>query len=77
MKRNRLFLSLAAATLSMGMAFAQNDTGVKQDVKEAGQATGRAAKKTGRKIKKGTKKAINKSAGAVENGADKVRTKTQ
>src|SRR5581483_2469660 len=58
-----------------------------RDVKSAGQATGDAAKdtgsavgktakKTGRKVKHTSKKVVNKDAGATENGAAKVKDKT-
>src|SRR5947209_2602638 len=57
--------------------FAADDKPVKDDVKEAGQATGRAAKKTGKKVKRGSKKAVNKAAEKTEQGADKVRDKTK
>ena len=36
----------------------------------------KTAKKTGHKVKNTTKKAVNKAAGATENGAAKVRDKT-
>ena len=48
-----------------------------QDVKEAGKSTGRAAKHTGKGVAKGTKKGVHKAAGATENGAAKVKDKTQ
>jgi hypothetical protein len=67
-----MFVSLA---LSMG-AFAQSDSGVKQDTKDAAHSTGQAAKKTGHKVKKGTKKAVNKSANATRKGSEKVEDKT-
>lgn len=53
------------------------ETGAKQDIKDAGSASAKAVKKTGSAIKKGTKKAVNKSAEGVEKGADKVKDKTQ
>jgi hypothetical protein len=55
---------------------AQSDSGVKQDTKDAANATGRAAKKTGRKIKKGTKKLVHKGARGTRTGAAKVEGKT-
>jgi hypothetical protein len=59
----------------------------KDDIKDAGRSTKRAAKDTGKataktaktaghKVKRGTKKAANKAAEKTEEGADKVRTKT-
>lgn len=53
------------------------DQSIKEDVKDAGKATGRAAKKTGKKIKHGTKKAINKGASETEKGANKVKRETK
>ncbi len=74
---NWVFQGLLIGSLAAGGALTQEDKGVKEDVKEAGKATGRAAKKTGRKIKKGTKKAVNKTAEKTEEGAGKVKRKTQ
>lgn len=65
----------AALSLTAGLTFAQN-TGAKEDIKEAGRSTKRAAKKTGSAVKKGTKKAVNKSAEGVEKGANAVKDKT-
>ena len=71
----RALLALAVvACLSMPASFAQQ--GAKEDIKDAGSATKKAAKKTGSAIKKGTKKAVNKSADVVEGGAEKVKDKT-
>ncbi|MDP9161265.1 MAG: hypothetical protein M3O09_13680 [Acidobacteriota bacterium] len=75
-----------AALLCAGIStigFAQTDTtpasdqGAKQDMKDAGHSTKRAAKKTGRKVKRGTKRATNKAARKTEQGAEKVEDKTQ
>jgi len=54
---------------------AQSDRGVKQDTKDAANATGRAAKKTGHKVKKGTKKIFHKGARGTRKGAAKVEGK--
>ena len=75
MKLRVLFAMTLALVLSLG-AWAQSDSGIKQDTKDAAHSTGKAAKKTGHKIKKGTKKTVNKSAQATEKGADKVEDKT-
>jgi Ni/Co efflux regulator RcnB len=56
---------------------AQSDSGVKQDTKEAANATGRAARKSGHKIKKGTKKVVHKGARGTREGAAKVEGKTK
>jgi len=53
------------------------DTGAKQDIKDAGHDTKKAAKKTGSAVKKGTKKAVNKTAEKTGQGADKVQDKTK
>ena len=77
-------ISLAAAPLAQSD---QNNDSAKQDMKDAGHATKKAAKKTGKGIKDGTKKAAkktkhgvkkgtNKAASATEKGADKVEQKT-
>ena len=47
------------------------------EVKEAGKAGGRAAKDTGKATKKTSKKVVNKAGEKTEEGADKVRSKTQ
>jgi hypothetical protein len=75
MKLKVLFALTLAFVLSLG-AFAQSDSGIKQDTKDAAHSTGKAAKKTGHKVKKGTKKGVNKSARETEKGADKVEDKT-
>ncbi|HYR87443.1 MAG TPA: hypothetical protein VE422_25390 [Terriglobia bacterium] len=64
---------------SSGTAFAQEnkDKGVKEDVKEAGKATGRAAKKSGKAIKKGTKKVVHAGAKKTRQGAGAVEEKTE
>jgi Ni/Co efflux regulator RcnB len=52
------------------------ESGVKQDAKDAGHATKRATKKTVRKTKKKTKKVAHKSAKKTREGAEKVEDKT-
>ena len=55
----------------------QDDTSAKQDMKDAGHDTKKAAKKTGSATKKTTKKAANKTAQKTDQGAKKVEDKTQ
>jgi predicted small secreted protein len=72
--------SIVAALLFLAMsfpAFGQNDnSGVKQDTKDAAHASGRAAKKTGKKVKRGTKKVVHKGAHKTRKGAAKVEGAT-
>jgi hypothetical protein len=70
-----VLLSLALVSGAAAPASAQN--GAKDDVKEAGRATKRAAKKTGSAIKKGTKKVIHAGAKQTRKGANKVEEKTK
>ena len=73
----RFLLAMAMAfVLSLGAIAQQDDSGIKQDTKDAAHSTGKAVKKTGHKIKKGTKKVVHKSAEATEKGADKVKDKS-
>jgi hypothetical protein len=65
------------AGLSVAQSSTPSDQGAKSDVKEAGQATGRAAKKTARKSKRETKKAVHKGARETHKGVQKVEDKTQ
>ena len=53
------------------------DQSAKQDLKDAGHETKKAAVHTGRAVKKGSKKAVNKTADATAKGAEKVKDKTQ
>jgi hypothetical protein len=55
----------------------QDDTTAKQDIKDAGRSTKRAAKKTGSATKKTTKKAAHKTAQKTKQGAEKVEDKTR
>lgn len=66
-----LYLTLAIALGCCGL-FAQ-----KEDIKDAGRSTKKAAEKTGKKIAKGSKKAANKTADKVGDAADKVKDKTK
>jgi predicted small secreted protein len=78
MKRLMSWVIAAALVAGSGSAWAQNNNnGVKEDIKDAGKATGNAAKKTGKAIKKGTTKVVHKSAKATKKGAEKVEDKTQ
>jgi hypothetical protein len=71
-------LALAVFLCSTAASAQQrSDQGIKQDVKDAGKATGRAAKKTGKKVAKTTKKGVNKAAEGVEKGAGTVKEKTR
>ena len=65
------------ATLLVGFG-AQNDNSpsAKQDMKDAGKSSGRAAKKGAGEAKKTVKKGVNKSAKKVKKGAQKVQNKT-
>src|SRR5579864_865260 len=72
-----LFAMVMALALSLGaIAQQQDDSGIKQDTKDAAHSTGKAVKKTGHRIKKGAKKVVHKSAEATEKGADKVKDKS-
>lgn len=77
----RLLALIAAGILTVGVGLAQDGAKANikkagQDVKDAGKDTGHAAKHTGKAVAKGTKKGVNKAAGATENGAKKVKQKT-
>jgi hypothetical protein len=76
MKLNLIFAVLLGCALAMP-ALAQNDSGIKQDTKDAAHSTGKAVKKTGHKIKKGTKKVVHKGAQHTEHGAERVEGKTK
>jgi hypothetical protein len=73
----RLATILLMAFSLAPVGFAQSDSGIKQDTKDAAHSTGQAGKKTGHKIKKGTKKVVHKSAHATSKGANKVEDKTK
>jgi hypothetical protein len=78
-----ILCSLTLLCAFTGITFSQSDTqtqtdqGAKSDVKEAGQATARAAKKTAHKTKRGAKKATHAAAKKTRQGAGKVEDKTQ
>lgn len=68
-----LALSLAMiTTVPATAAFAQNDSGTKQSMKNAGSDTKNAAKETGHGIKQGTKKVYHKSKRGVKKVAHKA-----
>ena len=77
MRLKFLFAMVMACMLSLGAFAQQDDSGAKQDAKDAAHSTGQAAKKTGHKIKKGTKKVVHKAAKGTRKGAEKVEDKTQ
>lgn len=81
MKNSLMGIVLLAAFLTPLWAAAprsqDNSPSVKQDMKDAGRSTERAAKKTAHKVKKTTKKGVHKSAKEVRKGARKVERKTQ
>jgi len=68
---------LSLAAVAMAQTAKDDIKGAGQDIKEAGKATGSAAKKTGRATKKTVKKGVNKAAEKTEEGANKVKQKTQ
>lgn len=72
-----LALSLAMiAAVPATAAFAQNDSGTKQSMKDAGSDTKNAAKETGHGIKQGTKKVYHKSKRGVKKVAHKGDSNT-
>ena len=77
MKTKTIFALLLGCALAMPAIAQQDDSGIKQDTKDAAHSTKNAAKKTGHKVKKGTKKAVNKTATHTEHGAEKVEDKTK
>ncbi len=68
---------LIAFTNSPAMASNAQDTTAKEDMKDAGRSTKRAAKKTGSATKKTAKKGTHKAAKKTREGAEKVEDKTQ
>jgi hypothetical protein len=73
-------LRIVAATLlaaGAGLSAYAQESGAKEDIKDAGRSTKRAVKKTGSATKKAAKKATNATAKTVEKGAEKVKEKTQ
>ncbi len=67
---------LPAASFAQDRDNRDNDS-VKQDVKDAGHDTKKAAKKTGHVVKKDTKKGVHKGAEKTGDAADKVQDKTK
>ncbi|MCU1324158.1 MAG: hypothetical protein JWM43_3807 [Acidobacteriaceae bacterium] len=63
------------ASLPVTYALAQNDSGAKQSIKNAGTETKNAAKDTGHGIKQGTKKAYHKTKNGTKKAARKVEGK--
>ena len=78
MKIHRLSAIVLAGTMLCGTAsaFAQNDSGTKQDMKNAGSETKYAAKDTGRGVKQGTKKVYHKTKRGTHKVAHTVSDKT-
>jgi hypothetical protein len=79
MRINKIGGLLLAGVLALGAPLssqAQN-SGAKQDIKEAGQSLKQATKKTGKAVKKVTKKVTNKVAKKTRQGAEKVEDKTK
>ena len=66
---------LACALTVPGLA--QDDKPIKDDLKDAGKATGHAVKKSGKKVKHATKKGVNKAADKTAEGAEKLSDKTK
>jgi hypothetical protein len=63
--------------LTATAAQSQDDSTPKQDIKDAGHDTKKAAKKTGSATKKTAKKATHKTAEKTDEGAQKVEDKTK
>jgi hypothetical protein len=78
MKFHKLSTIALAATMlcTTAAVFAQNDSGAKQDMKNAGSETKAAAKDTGHGVKQGTKKAYHKTKKGTHKAAKKVSDKT-
>lgn len=80
MKRTLIVLMIGSLT---GFAALAQDTAKDDlkksgsDIKQAGKDTGRATKHAAKGVAKGTKKGVNKAAGKTEEGAAKVKSKTE
>jgi len=74
--RSSLILTAALMLAIPGIAFAQNDSGAKQDMKAAGHETKAAAKDVGHGVKQGTKKAYHKTKRGVKKVHHKVDNDT-
>jgi len=70
-------LALAAALALSLPAFAQNDSGAKQDMKNAGSETKDAAKDAGHGVKQGTKKSYHATKHVTKKAAKKTATGTE
>jgi hypothetical protein len=82
MKSRAILASLTLALFGTVGAFtataqSQDDSTAKQDIKDAGHDTKKAAKKTGSATKKTTKKAAHKTAEKTGDAAQKVEDKTK
>jgi hypothetical protein len=74
--KTKWVLALLSLALSLG-AWAQSDnSGIRQDTKDAAHSTAKAAKKAGSKVKQGTKRTVHAGAKATRHGAGKVEGKT-
>ena len=77
---NRIVSSIgtfALASLLLAAPSFADDKSAKEDLKDAGKESKKAAVSTGKAVKKGSKKAVNKTAEATEKGAEKVKEKTK
>ena len=83
--RQLLGIALLSVAVALGTAaWGQSDTsttspntGIKQDLKTAGQATENAAKKTGHKTAAVTRKGVHKTESATRRGAQKTEHTTK
>jgi hypothetical protein len=71
-----IFGSLGALTATASPQDTQDST-AKQDIKDAGHDTKKAAKKTGSATKKTSKKAAHKTAQKTDDASQKVEDKTK
>ena len=69
-------LGLAVFLVAMP-SVAAADQSAKQDLKDAGKETKKAAVSTGKAVKKGSKKVVHKTADVTAKGAEKVEQKTK
>ena len=69
-------LGLAVFLVAMP-SLAAADQSAKQDLKDAGKETKKAAVSTGKAVKKGSKKVVHKTADVTAKGAGKVKEKTK
>ena len=66
-----------AAFLMAAASFGRSGQSAKEDLKDAGKESKKAAVSTGKAVKKGSKKVVNKTADATAKGAEKVKEKTK